>query len=550
MPLLFYTVISIIVTAISLYFLIKVLKSKALSASTNGWGSKLGIVLAMAGNAVGLGNFLRFPVQAINNGGGAFIVPYLVCFLLIGVPLLFVEWSMGRFAGIGYPGRPNGDHNVPFMMQRFSSMKWVKYFGGLGLFINVAVAGYYCYIESWTLGYLYHSIVGTFNSMDQEGISQYFVDYTTSYSGKGGFAYEAILFYILCLICNVYFLSKGVKGGIEKVAKIGMPLLILFGIILAAEALLLKPGEKGAINAGTEGIKFLFTPDYSSIWKPSVWIAAAGQIFFTLAVGMASIQTYASYLRENDDTALGAMTAGWMNEFVEIVLGSAIIIPLAIGYLGIDKMRDIVNSLGGYGLGFRTLPYLFQAWGPILAIIAGICWFGLLFIAGITSSLAMSTPVVGFLQDEFKINQKRGAIICGIIIFLLGLPTILFYNEGVFDEFDNWAGTYALVIFAFVELILFAWVFGMKKGWEEITRGADIHVPTIFKYIIQYITPVFLGWILISNIPGMVDRIIHPANGYRTFAQIFMLILLLFIFWAIHQAAKRRDQNSNMLSGN
>ena len=189
---------------------------------------------------------------------------------------------------------------------------------------------------------------------------------------------------------------------------------------------------------------------------------------------MASIQTYASYLRENDDTALGAMTAGWMNEFVEIVLGSAIIIPLAIGYLGVDKMSEIVNSLGGYGLGFRTLPYLFQAWGPILAVIAGICWFGLLFIAGITSSLAMSTPVVGFLQDEFKINQKRGAVICGIIIFLLGLPTILFYNEGVFDEFDNWAGTYALVIFAFVELILFAWIFGMKKGWEEITRGADI----------------------------------------------------------------------------
>lgn len=542
MPVLFYSVVSILVTTIAMYFLYKVIKSPALSSSANGWGTKLGIVLAMAGNAVGLGNFLRFPVMAINNGGGAFIIPYLVCFLLIGVPLLFVEWSMGRFAGIGYPGRPHGDHNVPFMLQRFTKMQWVKYVGALGLFINVAVAGYYCYIESWTLGYMYHSIVGTFKSMDQGSVSQYFVDYTTSYAGNGGFTYEAIVFYIICLIINYYFLAQGLKGGIEKVAKIGLPLLIFFGIILAFESLTMTPGSKGAINSGIDGITYLFTPDYSSIWKPSVWIAAAGQIFFTLAVGMASIQTYSSYLKANEDTALGAMSAGWMNEFVEIVLGSAIIIPLAIGYLGIDQMSAIVKSLGGYGLGFRTLPYLFQQWGPYLAIIAGICWFGLLFIAGITSSLAMGAPVVGFLEDEFNMNRKKGALITGIVIFLLGIPTIFFYNEGAFDEFDNWAGTYALVTFAFFELILFAWVFGMEKGWEEITRGADIKVPIMFKFIIKYITPLFLGWILLSNIPSMIDRIIHPENGYRTMAQVYMLVLMGVILWAIRLAAKRRER--------
>ncbi len=548
MPIIFYSLISVIVGCITLYFLIKVIRNSTINTSSDGWGSKLGLVLAMAGNAVGLGNFLRFPVQAISNGGGAFIIPYIVCFLLIGIPLLFVEWSMGRFAGIALPGRKHGDHNMPFMLQRLSSQKWVKYFGGLGLFINLAIAGYYCYIESWTLSYVYHSVKGSFHGLGQSAIGQYFDDYTTHYKGYDGLPYEAIIFYLICLLANVYFLSKGLKGGIEKVAKIGMPLLILFGVLLAIESLSLVPGQKGAINSGMEGLKYLFTPDYSSIWKPSVWIAAAGQIFFTLAVGMASIQTYASYLKKNDDTALGAMSAGWLNEFVEIVLGSAVIIPLTIGYLGIDKMTDIVKQLGGYGLGFRTLPYLFQQWGSFLAPLAGVSWFGLLFIAGITSSLAMGAPVVGFLKDEFNFNDKKASIYCGILVLIMGLPTIVFYNQGVFAEFDDWAGTYSLVLFAFVELILFAWVFGMEKGWEEITRGSEIKVPIVFKFIIKYVTPLFLGWILISNIPTMIRRILYPQNGYASFAQCYMLVLLIVIIWVVHLAVLKRQKSINKAS--
>ena len=226
---------------------------------------------------------------------------------------------------------------------------------------------------------------------------------------------------------------------------------------------------------------------------------------------MGSIQCYSSYLRSRDDVALNAMSAGWMNEFVEVCLGGAIVIPITVGYFGIDGMLELVNKVGGLGLGFRTLPFLFQQWGPFLAIAASVMWFGLLFFAGITSSLAMGTPCMGFLQDEFGWKRENAAWAFGATVGILGLPTVLYFNYGVFDEYDHWAGTVSLVVFAFFEIILFAWVFGMKKGWEEITRGADIKVPIIFKYIIPYVTPLILGWVLFQSMPDNWDRIMNTG---------------------------------------
>lgn len=469
------------------------------SSNTESWGSRVGLVLAMAGNAVGLGNFLRFPVQAIQNGGGSFIIPYLVCFLLMGIPLLFVEWSMGRFGG------KYGHHSTPFILDSMSKYGFWKYIGVFGIFTNLAVAAYYCYLESWTLGYIWHSVAGTFNGQTRDEVANFFTNYT------GLSDAQPIIFWIICLLLNTWILSRGLSGGVEKVAKIGMPLLILFGIILAIRGVTLQPGSGNALYAGTEGLNYLWTPDFSTIWSPKVWLAAAGQIFFTLSVGMGSIQCYSSYLKSRDDVALNAMSAGWMNEFVEVCLGGAIVIPITVGYFGIDGMLELVNKVGGLGLGFRTLPFLFQQWGPFLAVMASVMWFGLLFFAGITSSLAMGTPCMGFLQDEFGWKRESAAWAFGATVAVLGLPTVLFFNYGVFDEYDHWAGTVSLVIFAFFELILFAWVFGMKNGWEEITRGADIKVPIIFRYIIQYVTPVILGWVLFASMPANWDKIMNTG---------------------------------------
>ena len=365
------------------------------------WGTRLGLILAMAGNAVGLGNFLRFPIQAIQNGGGAFIIPYLVSFVLLGIPLMLVEWSTGRYAGL------RGHHSSPFVLQSLDKRPYWKYIGVIGLFSNIVIASYYCYIESWTLSYVYHSIIRTFDGMTEIQVSDFFDDYLRISTSTTGIPYESILFYILCLSINVWILSQTLRKGIERAAKFFMPLLIIFGLFLVVKIVTIKAGEQGAIYDGWVGLEFLWTPDLNSLSDPKVWLSAAGQIFFTLSLGMGCIQCYASYLKENDDVVLNSMTAGFMNEFVEIVIGGSIIIPISIGYFGIDKVMDLCQ-IGGFGLGFRTMPYLFEQWGDVLASLAGIAFFGLLFGAGITSSLAMGAPIVGFLKDNFA-GRKKGS---------------------------------------------------------------------------------------------------------------------------------------------
>jgi len=367
-----------------------------------------------------------------------------------------------------------------------------------GIFTNIAVASYYCYIESWTMSYVMHSIAGTFQSMNQTEVAAFFGKYVDVMQSTTGIPYEAILFFLLCLLLNTYILSRGI-GGVEKVAKIGMPMLILFGVILAIRGLTLGTSGASAEHpdaSAIAGLNFLWTPQYDSLLNPKVWLAAAGQIFFTLSLGMGSIQCYASYIRSKDDIAMNAVSAGFMNEFVEVVLGSSIVIPIAAGYLGLDWVKQ--NA--GFGMAFQTMPYLFNNWGSVMATLAGVMWFGLLFFAGITSSLAMGTPWMGFMRDEFKWTQKQGAWSFGAIVLILGLPTVIFFNQGVFDEYDYWAGTVSLVVFALVESILFAWVFGMDRGWKEINQGGDIRVPNIYRFIIKFITPVLLLFVFIGSL--------------------------------------------------
>ncbi len=278
-----------------------------------------------------------------------------------------------------------------------------------------------------------------------------------------------------------------------------MPLLILFGAVLAIKALTL--GTSGASEQfpdanAWDGLNFLWTPQYESLWDLKVWMAAAGQIFFTLSVGMGTIHCYAAYVKPKEDIALNSVSAGFMNEFVEVVLGSLIVIPIAAGYLGLDWVKE--NA--GFGMAFQTMPYLFQQWGEVLSVVAGVMWFGLLFFAGITSSLAMGTPWMGFMRDEFGWGRNKGAWSFGAMALILGLPTVIFYQQGVFDEYDYWAGTVSLVVFAMLETILFSWVFGMDKGWREITTGADIKVPNVYKYIIKYVTPLMLIIIFLGSL--------------------------------------------------
>jgi SNF family Na+-dependent transporter len=476
------------------------------------WASRVGLVLAMAGNAVGLGNFLRFPAQAAKNGGGAFLIPYLVALLVMGLPLIWVEWTMGRYGG------RHGHHSTPGIFQCMGRSRIWRYMGVFGLWTNLVIAAYYLYIESWTLSYAVYSLIGGFANTAPG-------DFFASMTGEDpasvyAFSPWGILVFLACMLLNVVILSRGLARGIELVCKIGMPLLIIFGAILAVRGLLITPpGDNGggfftdpaAVASPFEGLNFMWQPKFESLADPAVWLAAAGQIFFTLSIGMGSIHCYASYLRDEDDVALTGATAAWTNEFCEVILGGSILLPIAVAYLGLGEVTKLTEGGSGFSLGFMVFPTLFQKWG-VIAPVAGFMWFGLLFFAAITSSLAMGQPIMSFLQSEFRMSRSASSWAFGLMLFPLALPVACLTQSTFFDEFDHWAGTFALVVFAMIETVLFAWVFGMNRGWQELRRGAEINVPSIFFHIIKYVTPTFLILILIGSF-------FQPKAGWDGYAK-------------------------------
>jgi SNF family Na+-dependent transporter len=268
------------------------------------------------------------------------------------------------------------------------------------------------------------------------------------------------------------------------------------------------------VQSPLEGLNFVWNPQLSGLTNPSTWLAAAGQIFFTLSVGMGSIHCYAAYLNRNQDIALNAASAGWMNEFVEVLLGGSLLIPIATAYLGLQAVQAATAGGSGFSLGFLTLPTLFNNWGAF-APLAGAMWFGLLFFAAITSSLAMGQPIMAFLEDEFHVTRPRAAVTFGAVTFALGFVCVWLYPGGSFDEFDFWTGTFALVVFALAESFIFAYIFGIDRGWAEITRGADMRVPPVFRLVIKYVTPFFILLIFIG-------ALIKPAGAWgEAFASFF-----------------------------
>lgn len=506
----------------------------------DGWGSRIGLILAVAGNAIGLGNFLRFPVQAAQNGGGAFMIPYFLFFLILGIPLMWIEWGIGRRGG------KFGHGSAPGMFDKLWKNKISKYFGALGLFVSMTILIYYTYIESWTLGFSVFSITKLyFNESDPEMMRSFLASYQGIAQGDH---FTSILpAYIILLITfaiNFWVLYKGISKGIEKLAKIAMPLLLLFAMILAVRVLTLgTPDPAIPENSVWNGLGFIWNPDIMKLSDPKIWLAAAGQIFFTLSVGMGTIQAYASYLKSKDDIALSGLTTASANEFAEVILGGTIAIPVAVAFFG-TATTTIIAQGGAFNLGFVSLPLIFQKipYGEFF----GFIWFLLLFFAGITSSVAMGQPVIAFMEDEFGMKRKKAVAILAITVFISVQFVVFFLQYGFLDEMDYWAGTFCLVVFALIETILFMWVFGAKKAWSEINEGADIKIPYIFYYIMKYVTPlvlltVMVWWFIDQAIPTLLLKGVPGENvPYIWGARILMLSLFIGFIFMVKSAWQRK----------
>jgi NSS family neurotransmitter:Na+ symporter len=289
------------------------------------WGSRLGVILAVAGSAVGLGNFLRFPGKAAMNGGGAFLLPYFISLLVLGIPLCWAEWTMGRYGG------NRGFNSAPGIYSVIWRHKLARYFGAFAMLIPLVIYMYYVLIEAWCLGYAWDYLVG---NLQLGNDPQKYKDHFNEFIGGNadGFLYEGgsnSLLVVLAVVfsLNFIFIYRGLSKGIETFCKWAMPIMAVCALCVLVRVMTLDSDKVVA------GLGAMWNPNPEFLWKPQTWLEASGQIFFSLSVGFGIIINYASYLRKNDDVALSGLTASAVNEFFEVCLGGLITLPAAFNFL-------------------------------------------------------------------------------------------------------------------------------------------------------------------------------------------------------------------------
>lgn len=506
------------------------------------WGSRIGVILAVSGSAVGLGNFLRFPVQAASNGGGAFMIPYFLAFLLLGIPLAWVEWTIGRYGG------RHGHGSAPGIYHIISGRKrWAKYLGVTALLGPITIFFYYSYIEGWTLAYAFFSLSGEYKGVAGPEQMRMFlaafqgVEKSSFFNGPWT-AYSA---FAVVFVVNFYFIYRGVTKGIEQLNKIALPIMFLIGLVLLSRVVTLgSPYPEKPDQNFFNGLGFMWNPDFNALKDPSVWLAAAGQMFFTLSVGMGSIMAYASYLKAHDDVALSSLTANSTNEFFEVILAGCIVIPAAFIFFGSAGAQEVAQG-GSFNLGFITMPLIFnQMQGGALV---GFLWFLLLFIAGVTSSVSLIQPMITFLEDELKWTRQQSVVAIGIVCFLVTNFIIFTLAKGSLDEMDFWAGTLFPVLNAFLAITLFAWFFGWKRGFRELDLGAGLKVPRFFRFMFMFITPITLltiltAWVIQQGIPVLTLENAAPENKAVIWITRLILLTIFILIISLIVVARRRGR--------
>ncbi len=510
-----------------------------------GWGTRLGIILAVSGSAVGLGNFLRFPGQAAQNGGGAFLIPYFCALIFLGIPIGWAEWTMARYGG------RKGLHSGPAIMGVAGKGSIARYLGVLAVLIPLAVSFYYTYVEAWCLGYAWHyfnALVGTTAGVgvdvaapiaEQTAVAGDFYENFVGRKEDGvlyGNSIETLLFWILTFSVNIFLVYRGISKGIEKFCSIAMPTMAVCAIIVLIRVLTLgTPDPAVPEQSVVSGLGYMWNPDFSALANPQTWLAAAGQIFFSLSVGFGVILNYASYLKKKDDVALSGLTAMSTNEMFEVGFGGMITLTASIVFLGLSGTIAAVQG-GTFGLGFTTLPVVFAHMGPAGNFI-GAVWFFMLFLAAITSSISMYQPSLAFFEESLGISRRKATTML-VSICALGSFLVMYYSKGgeFMSAIDDWVGTFLIFVLAGVQIICFSWIFGIDRGWRELHMGASIRIPVIFKFVMQYVAPVYLLVVFvafcINNLPGWISNVMGSQYQQGALALVgAVTLLLVFCVW-------------------
>jgi neurotransmitter:Na+ symporter, NSS family len=523
------------------------------------WSSRLGVIMAVAGSAVGLGNFLRFPGLAAKYGSGAFMIAYFISLLILGIPICWAEWTLGRHAG------QKGFRSSPGIFYALIRHPIGKYIGVLGAIIPVTIYMYYVYIEAWCLGYAWYSATGDLSKLGSDVAA--YGDFWARFVGatKDGLTVseghnQVVIFLVIVFTLNFVIIYRGISKGIETFCKWGMPALILLALIVLGRVLTLGTPDAAKPDQNLlNGLGYMWNPGDvgQQLKNPQLWLEAAGQIFFSLSVGFGVIITYSSYLRQKDDIVLSGLTATSANEFCEVGLGGMITVPAAFIFLG---AAGIVGQ-GTFGLGFKVLPLVFSKM-PAPQFF-GAAWFFLLFLAAITSSLSMLQPGIAFLEEGLGLNRKQSVSLLGLVT-ALGCLFVVYFSKDLkaLDTIDFWVGTFLIFVLATILIIVFGWVLGIEKGWEEAHKGASMRIPAFFKPIIKYVCPLYLltifaFWVLfkvfgwnpdtgeLQPTSYITDLVGKDASSVARMSVGLIVVILLFFLITTAAAGRRWDQSAN-----
>ena len=442
--------------------------------SRDGFGSKIGIIAAAAGSAVGLGNIYRFPCELGNNGGGAFLLVYLLIILCLGVPVMLSEFVIGR----------RTQKNPIGAFRTLKPKSGWPIIGYLGVICALIIMTFYSTVAGWTLEYIVRAVGNQFEGKELAVIEQEFSDFHD-------IGWKNVLWQAAFIFLTAFVVFKGVANGIEKYSKILMPLLVLILIVLAVRSITL-PG-------GMDGLVFLFKPDFSKI-TGSVLISALGQAFFSLSMGMGVLITYGSYIRKDDNMVSSALSVTLADTLVAVLAG-LVIFPAAFSFG--------VQPTAGMGLVFNTLPMIFNqmAGGYYFCII----FFVLLAVAALTSTISLLEVVVAYLVEELHFSRHWATIVAAVACMAVGVFASLSLQGGsgltlagrpFFDCLDFVSSNIMLPLGALFIVIFVGWIMGKSQFFDEVSNGGKLKmsVKGVIYFIIKFLAPLAIAVIFITGL--------------------------------------------------
>ena len=446
------------------------------------FGSKIGAVLAAAGSAVGLGNIWRFPIETGQNGGAAFIIIYVACVFLLGIPIMMSEFFIGRHTHTNTAGAYR-------KLAPGTPWKWI---GRLGVLTGFIILSYYSVVAGWTAEYTRLAIGNCFEGKNTSDFPAIFSEFVSN-------PWKSIVWMVVFMVLTHIVVVRGVKAGIEKFSKIMMPALFIIMLVLAVCSVLL-PGA-------SLGIEFLLKPDFSKI-TGSVILNAMGQAFFSLSLGMGCLCTYASYFRSDTNIGKTALNVALIDTFVAVVSGF-IIFP-AVFNAGYAISSDDI----GPSLLFVTLPNVFQqAFGsvPLLSYGVSVLFYFLLVVAALTSTISMHEVVTAYVTEEFYVDRRKAATFVTIACCAVGVFCALsfgpfagvkLFGMNIFDLFDYVASNIFLPVGGMFVSIFTGWYLDKKLIRNEITNYGTLHVPYLcfVIFILRYFAPIAIGGILFNQL--------------------------------------------------